>query len=73
VIALLFGKILLKLKDVLDRYGFTVVTDLAGLDDALSVKLVDEMHELFGFVFLLENLKFVSLKSKIFLSKFWDF
>ena len=56
MIALLFGDFLLKLENVIDRYGFSIFANLAGFDDALTLKLIDEIDELLGFIlFLLKN------------------
>jgi hypothetical protein len=47
--------LLLKLENMVDRYGFSIFTNLAGLNDTLSMQLIDQMHELLRFVLLLQS------------------
>jgi hypothetical protein len=54
VITLLLWDFLLKLENVLDRYRFPIFANLARLNDALAVELIDEIYESLGFVFFLE-------------------
>lgn len=53
VVALLLRNLLLKLEDVFHGNWLAVVTYLAWSDDALALKLIDQVHQLLCLVFLL--------------------
>lgn len=57
VIALLIGNFLLKLQDMFYWNRLAILANFAWLHDSLAMKLVNEIHELFCFIFLLRSLK----------------
>jgi hypothetical protein len=53
VIALLIGNFLLKVENMLDRYRFTVLANLAGLYQSLTMKLINQANQSLSFILFL--------------------